>query len=267
MRSTPCKIRRARGYNPAGAKTNKGMLITRTLQWQNGTYLDSGASTADLESSYTYDTEGRMLSVQYPGSLSARTGWQSSVTNTPGPNLGYGYDSMGRVNTMTDLAASSTIISGTTYDPGNRLLSITGSYYQGGTYQETRAYNTLGQLTGLSNNSVNLTYSYSATQNNGKITGQTDNISGEQVVYTYDALNRLATAGATNSTWGQSYGYDGFGNLQDQTVTAGTAPSLSVVYNAATNRQTTDCADANGNIYSSGTPNDASDARGREGTA
>ena len=34
----------------------------------------------------------------------------------------------------------------------------------------------------------------SAAQNNGKITGQTDNISGEQVVYTYDALNRLATA-------------------------------------------------------------------------
>ena len=155
---------------------------------------------------------------------------------------------MGRLNTMTDLAASSTIISGTTYDPGNRLLSITGSYYQGGTYQETRAYNTLGQLTGLSNNSVNLTYAYSAAQNNGKITGQTDNISGEQVVYTYDALNRLATAGATSGTWGQSYGYDGFGNLQDQTVTAGNAPSLSVVYNAATNRQTTDCADANGNI-------------------
>jgi len=80
---------------------------------------------------------------------------------------------------------------------------------------------------------------------------QTDNISGEQVVHTYDALNRLATAGATNSSWGQSYGYDGFGNLQNQTVTAGTAPSLSVVYNAATNRQTTDCADANGNIMGS----------------
>jgi len=143
---------------------------------------------------------------------------------------------------MTDLAASNTIISGTSYDQANRLLSISGSYH------ESRSYNRLGQLTGLSNTSVNLTYAYSATQNNGKITGQTDNISGEQVVYTYDALNRLATAGATSNSWGQSYGYDGFGNLQNQTVTAGTAPSLSVVYNAATNRQTGDCADANGNI-------------------
>jgi RHS repeat-associated protein len=77
-----------------------------------------------------------------------------------------------------------------------------------------------------------------ATQNNGKITGQTDNISGEQVVYAYDALNRLASAGATSGTWGQSYSYDGFGDLQNQTVTAGT-----------NNRQSTDCADANGNIF------------------
>ncbi len=68
---------------------------------------------------------------------------------------------------------------------------------------------------------VNMSYAYSSTQNNGKITSQTDNISGETVVYTYDSLNRLATAGATSSSWGQSYGYDGFGNLASQTVTAG----------------------------------------------
>ena len=89
----------------------------------------------------------------------------------------------------------------------------------------------------------------SATQSNGKFSGQTDNISAEQVVYAYDALNRLASAAATSGTWGQSYGYYGFGNLQNQTVTAGTAPALSVTYNASNNRQSTDCADAIGNIY------------------
>jgi YD repeat-containing protein len=107
----------------------------------------------------------------------------------------------------------------------------------------------MGQLTGL-NNSVNMVYNYSATQNNGKITGQTDHVSREQVVYAYDALNRLASAGATNNSWGQSYSYDGFGNLTDQTVTAGTPLTLHVVYNSS-NRQTTDCADANGNVSSS----------------
>jgi len=44
------------------------------------------------------------------------------------------------------------------------------------------------------------------------------------------------------------YTYDGFGNLTDQTVIKGSAPSMHVVYNAATNQQTGDFADANGNI-------------------
>ena len=88
----------------------------------------TGASTADLESSYTYDNEGRMLSVQYPGSQTQQTGSQAAATTSPGPNLGYAYDTMGRLNTMSDLAAFSTIIFGTTYDTANRLLSIAGSY-------------------------------------------------------------------------------------------------------------------------------------------
>ena len=118
----------------------------------------------------------------------------------------------------------------------------------------------MGQLTNITSTAygypggnVNITYNYSSTQNNGKITSQTDNLSGEQVVYAYDALNRLASAGATNSSWGQSYAYDGFGNLTNQNVTAGTStPTLGVTYNASNNLQTTDCADANGNILVSG---------------
>lgn len=55
-----------------------------------------------------------------------------------------------------------------------------------------------------------------------------------------------------NPGWGQSYAYDGFGNLTTQTVTKGTAPSLNMSYNPATNRQTGECADANGNLCGSG---------------
>ena len=51
--------------------------------------------------------------------------------------------------------------------------------------------------------------------------------SGEQVVYEYDALNRLASATAMSGSWGQSYSYDGFGNLTAQNVTAGSAPAYS----------------------------------------
>ena len=120
---------------------------------------------------------------------------------------------MGRLNTMTNVGSSQQVITGTTYDPGNRLLTLSGLV------AETRSYNALGQLTQLGG----LTYSYSSTQNNGKITSQTNTYSGEYVVYAYDALNRLASASATGtaSPWGQSYAYDGFGNLTDQHTTAG----------------------------------------------
>ncbi len=181
-----------------------------------------------------------MTSILYPGSSGGQ----------PGPNYGYAYDTMGRLSTMTNLATSAQMITGTTYDPANRLLTIIGGL------NESRVYNGMGQLTHLTSaafggSSLNITYNYSSTQNNGKIASQTDNLSGEQVVYTYDSLNRLASAGATNNSWGQSYAYDGFGNLTDQTTTAGGLTELHVVYNASTNRQTGDCADANGNINSS----------------
>ena len=84
----------------------------------------------------------------------------------------------------------------------------------------------LFQLTGISvPRAINKTYRYSATQNNGKITSETDVLSGEQVVYTYDSLNRLATAQTAGAGgWGQSFSYDGFGNLTDQNVIKGSAP-------------------------------------------
>jgi RHS repeat-associated protein len=212
------------GYSQAGEKTNKGLVLTR-----------NSSTVVDLEATYAYDTEGRMTTIQYPGG---------------GPNYSYAYDTMGRLNTMTNVGTSTQMVTGTTYDPANRLLSISGNVLS-----ETREYNTMGQLRNITSTAygypggnVNITYNYSATQNNGKITSQTDNISAEQVVYAYDALNRLASAVATSGSWGQSYNYDGFGNLTDQIVTAGTAPTLSVVYNASNNLQSTDCADANGNI-------------------
>src|SRR5579885_3420541 len=146
---------------------------------------------------------------------------------------------MGRLNTMGDVGTPGNIISGSIYGPSNELLAISGAY------NESRTYNAMLQLTHLQNTGVNINYAYSATQNNGKITSRTDNVSGEQVVYTYDALNRLASAVATNNSWGQSYAYDGFGNLTDQNVIAGSAPEWHASYDPATNHGS--CTDANGN--------------------
>src|SRR4029077_2068877 len=113
-------------------------------------------------------------------------------------------------------------------------------------------YNSIGQMTRLTVPSgIDIEYKYPATLNNGKISSEKDWQSGEEVTYTYDSLNRLQSAATLDpSGWGQSYTYDGFGNLTQQNVTQGSAPPLNVTYDATTNRRTTDCADANGNIGS-----------------
>ncbi len=215
-------------YSRPGGKIGKRLRLQRTLEIGNAA---PAPANLDFNSTYVYDTEGRMTSVQYPGSGPS---WQP-VT---GPNLGWAFDTMGRLNTMTDLAAQSSIITGATYGPSNELLIMNGLVY------ETRSYNSMLQLTGVANNAVDMGYVYSSTQNNGKIISQIDAISGETVQYTYDALNRLASATATNGSWGQSYQYDGFGNLTNQNVTAGSAPLYTAGYDANNHAG---CEDANGN--------------------
>ena len=94
---------------------------------------------------------------------------------------------------------------------------------------------------------VNMQYVYSATQNNGRIAQSNDGVTGEQVTYQYDSLNRLVHAETASSAWGESYQYDRFGNLTAKTPTKGSAQALSAMYDAATNRQMGVQYDANGN--------------------
>src|SRR5260370_2865615 len=103
--------------------------------------------------------------------------------------------------------------------------------------------------------SINYTFP-AAGQNAGKILSQTDTISGETVNYLYDSLNRLTSASA--NAWGQTYAYDGFGNL---TGRAGTGTAQSTTINtradAATNRLSGYSYDFNGNQISTGYAYDA----------
>jgi len=109
---------------------------------------------------------------------------------------------------------------------------------------DTRTYNSMGQVTNIHSGSMNITYNYSSTQNNGKITSQVDNLTGEQVTYAYDSLQRLISAQA-GSTWGQGFAYDPFGNLTDKTALAGSVPTMHIVPDATTNHLGGE--DANGN--------------------
>ena len=104
----------------------------------------------------------------------------------------------------------------------NAAQQITGmNYWTGSAWQaETRTYNVPNQLTRITRGTaMDVEYRYSAAANDGKITSYKNWQSGEDVQYQYDTLGQLTSAATVGPEWGQSYGYDGWGNLLSKTVT------------------------------------------------
>jgi len=138
-------------YNQAGRVT------TDTFQASNGSSL-----LANLAATYAWDNQGRMTNMTYPS----------------GPQLAYQYDAMGRLNQITSPNyPSSTQGYGAavtaTYTGTGQLSTLNyGTNYN--PYAETRGYNSLLQLTsmvttGTAGTLMNMQYSYTAGQNNGRV--------------------------------------------------------------------------------------------------
>jgi len=204
--------------------------------------LIHGAVTGDLNAQYSWDWSSRLAAVTYP-------------TQSGGIIASNQFDAMGRLNgmTVTEGGNTSTWVSNAQYGVRGEVTSLTwGSGST--TMTESRTYNVLGQMTRMTVENQSATkytdieYAFSATANNGRTTYSKDWMSGEQVNYTYDSLNRLITASTQGSGgWGNSYSYDGFGNLLTKAVTKGSAPTLSQSVDWATNRIIGQSYDANGN--------------------
>ena len=151
----------------------------------------------------------------------------TTVTYPSGSLFTYGYDSMGRPNTLTGRRwyqyQTQSLVTGAQYNAAGQLTQVNHEHelYNWGT--ETRQYNANGQFTRLSGMVIDIEYRYTAGQNNGRIAQSKDWVSGEEVSYRYDSLNRLIGAMTTGPQWGNSYTYDGWGNLTAKTVTKGSA--------------------------------------------
>jgi RHS repeat-associated protein len=190
-----------------------------------------------MDAAYTYNNEGKMTSVNYPETWSWQ-GQNGPLVSTPGPTYTYSFDAMYRPTGLTD-QNSNTVVNNVTYNAANQLSTFN---------TETRTYNNLNQMTQLTitgSQPLNISYNFTAGQNNEKITSQTDNISAETVTYQYDSLNRLLSASSSQS-WSETYGFDAFGNLLSKTPTGG-APALSQTVDPTTNRIVGPNYDANGN--------------------
>ncbi len=226
--------------------TAAGQMSIKTMQMRS--VQGGGAlATRAWKETVTYDPYGMPVQLKYPD---WDNGDGSSVTSH---TVTYGYNLLGQVGTyFTDqlqnaqhMTNSSNAIQGTSYNAAGQPTSLT---YSG--YGETRTYNSLNQLTGISVSAanVNLAYIYPAGTNNGQITSMTDGPS--TVSYGYDALKRLTSASATGGTaWSQTFGYDGFGNLDSKSGSSAWTASIS----ATTNRVNGYCYDSNGNMLASNT--------------
>jgi YD repeat-containing protein len=198
----------------------------------------------NLTATYQWDNEGKMTSVNYP-SLT----WPGYGTAAP-PIYALQYDNVGRLNGMTadyQTGYGPQSVASASYGAAGQVL--TASYYG---IDETRTYNSLLQLTritsysaGAGGNVMDIAYNFSATANNGRILSSNDYVTGENVSYSYDAVNRLSGASA-GSLWAETYNYDGFGNLTAKNAITSPAPTLGVSYDA-NNHQIGLYYDANGN--------------------
>ena len=217
-------------YNSAGRVTMQDVRLSST----------SGAP-ADLIATYTWDNMGRMTGLNYP---------------LNGPEVAMSYDAMSRLIGETQTCQGANCqnpgtpepLAAASYNFAGMMTSLQYEYCascSNWVWTEARTYNSMLQLTQLVDSSpyyparLNMTYNFSPTQNNGRIVSSADAVTGENVSYTYDSLNRLiaaSTSGTTGVQWGNSYSYDGFGNLTGKTVTKGTAPTLSPLVDSNTNR-------------------------------
>jgi len=258
-----------RTYGTNSSQNNNGRLITMTdgVGSENYTYdilgdvtqLDKLISGTTYTTKYQYNLAGELSQITYP----------SNRVVVPS------YDSIGRPCAVG--TSGSTCTTGTVYANGfgyNPAGLVTGLKYGNGIFASFGFSSDRLQLTCLDYSTTNrsgacahdattkfgLAYSYGvAGSNNGQIAGITDSVdSGRSVAYTYDALYRLSTATTTGSTnypaWGLSMIYDRYGNRKDQNQTAGNPPANHVLIDAATNRISGDCYDANGNLVAESAP-------------
>jgi RHS repeat-associated protein len=229
-------------------------VITNTYDAANGNLLTTtetgllgNVSTYSYTTTYTYDSNGRVKTIDGPRTdvsdvttyyYDSVTGYLTSVTQPLiGTTTYSGHDSLGNPQTVTDPNGNATTY---TYDTTGRVLTVkapgdtSATQYvyvsagcstcgggankidhitlpEGNTIWYT--YDTMGNLSAIKD-SLNNTINYTYDSEGNRLTEQINDSAGalqKTLSYQYDALNRLAKTVNPDSTYTQ-YGYDSRGN-------------------------------------------------------
>jgi RHS repeat-associated protein len=209
---------------------------TRTLTGANNGVISKTVS-------YEYNLDGSLYKLHYPSG--------AVLTYTP--------DSAGRTVSAVDSGSGINYVTGATYGPDSALTGfVSGS---GGAAAITNSFTFNKRLqpltmsaTAPSQTVFSIGYDFHAgngTANSGTDNGNVygiinykDTSHGRDQTFTYDALNRLISAqnagtncsamvlGNKTEYWGNSYGYDAWGNLLQKNVTKCGAEGLTVTADA-----------------------------------
>ncbi len=223
------------GYTWHFSYDNMGRVNQQTLQTPN----------AWTHATYAYDPDGRLATVGYPGDLASSISGMQAVNPCQ-----YSYTILGRATGYQCWGPDGQqwlgLAHDATYNAAGQILgwSETSFTWNGSnaywnypynlsrTYDPARGWITDMGESGWYPSSMSLHYNYQA---NGQLASEVNSSSGGSVTtsYTYDNLNRLATAGT--GTWNMTFAYDEFGNRTSQTGSGG-APVSVLTYDSGTNR-------------------------------
>jgi RHS repeat-associated protein len=175
-------------------------------------YSDLTGTNKVGSSAFTYDGDGRVLTVQY------RNGGGGSLANYT-----YTYDAAGRLTTETIDGANRTY----TFDADNQLTSDNGTATY--TYDANGNRTNGGNVTGTGNRlTTDGTWNFLYDQE-GNVVQKTRIATGEYWTYAYDNLNRLTAAVDHNSSntvlETVTYTYDVLGNRIEEDVKVDSGPT------------------------------------------
>jgi RHS repeat-associated protein len=270
------------GNNPPSGCTAPSLTVT------NGVDRRTAMCDAAGSEAFSYDPMGRTATDlrtlnnppnNTPASVSMRTiytynldGTIASMTYPSGHTVTYQPTNIGQPQSATDTADSVNYAESAVYNPAGALSSLLIG--QGGSFSGINlnsTYNNRLQPASIlayssGSGELNLGYCYypiSAGRcpagpqggNNGNVTyimnGAT---SSRSEVFTYDALNRIASV--ASGTWGEAYSLDAWGNLQQFVPYNGlTLPDKSAAQTANGQNQIIGfCYDAAGNLLAQSSP-------------
>jgi RHS repeat-associated protein len=204
----------------------------------NGKGHLTGASDASHSMTWTYDAKGRVTGktqVFQPSGLNVSrnvsygynaAGQLQSITYPSGQTVSYGYNTNNQVTSVTLLGSPNvTILSGVTYDP---FGPITGWTWGNGTSSTSRAFDTDGKLTTITNVPSAIGTRTLGYDDAFRITSANDTATPNWTLG-YDLLDRLTSATKTVTTIG--YTYDANGNRLTQTGTSASTYTVSATSN------------------------------------